>query len=105
MGQQKPSQSSELPAGLLSVTAVKMGKSYKEPLWGTGILQCLLMETRKVVLAERAEKGHQQVRENMEGFQRCPLNSHLGLSAVRPVINEDVKATQNTPRIRQEIFH
>lgn len=50
------------------------------------------MEVRKVVLAEKAEKEQRrQLTENMWGFRKCPLNSHLGLIAVMPVRNEDLK--------------
>lgn len=50
------------------------------------------MEARKVVLAEKAKKEQQQqLTENMGVFRKCPLNSHLGLIAVMPVSNEDLK--------------
>lgn len=45
-----------------------------------------------MILAKRVEKGQQQqLRENMWGFQKCLLNSHLGLIAVMLVSNEDMK--------------
>lgn len=43
-------------------------------------------------LAERVEKGQQQqLRENTWGFQKRPLNSHLGPIAVMPASNEVLK--------------